>query len=100
MARLKDFPWWPRAWVTEKGSSPATAEISKHGVLKNVRRFVGGLTLLVDYNGVIYTAIIDSNLSEDFLILLRHIMLQKWGEPMEVVESSDIGFDYLTKRML
>ena len=100
MARLRDFPWWLSTWVSKTGSSPATAEMSKHGVLKNVRLLRDGITLIMDHNGVIYTSKITPHLSEDFLILLRHILLQQWEQPMEVVENSDIGFDHLTKKIL
>jgi hypothetical protein len=55
-----------------------------------------GLLLVVDDNGVICTATIASNLSADFFILLRHILLQHWGEPMEVVENIDLNFGQLT----
>jgi hypothetical protein len=48
------------------------------------------LTLVVDCNGVICTATISPHLPEDTLILLRHILLQKYGEPMAAVEDLDI----------
>jgi hypothetical protein len=93
MARLRDFAWWPSTWMCESGSCPAPSVEDKNGVLKNVRTQPGGLTLMVDQNGVIYTARIVTDLSEEFLILLRHILLQHWGEPMDVVENIEIDFD-------
>ena len=97
MAQLRYCGWWPNGWLDESGGFPATAaEIRKGGVLKNARPVPDGLTLMVDHNGVTYTAQIAANLSEEFLILLRHILLQHWGEPMEAVEDIDIGFDELS----
>lgn len=96
MTRLRDFSWWPNSWTNEAGASLTTAEIKQHGVLTNARRLFDGLSLTVDHNGVVYTAKITAHLSEDFLILLRHILLQHWGEPMKVVENFDIGFGHLT----
>ena len=95
MARLRDFPWWPSAWVSETGSSPTTEEISKYGILKNVRRMGNELTLILECNGVIFTATIGAQLSVDLLILLRHILLQQWGESMESVENIDFDISNL-----
>ena len=50
---------------------------------------------MVEHNGVICTAQIGSQLSEDFLILLRHILLQHWGEGVSVVEDIEVNFDDL-----
>ena len=95
MTRLKDFPWWPTVWVNERGASLAPAELSTDGTLKNARPTGNsGLSLIVDYRGIIFTAIISRppTLSQDSLILLRHILLQHWGEAMCVVENIDIHF--------
>jgi len=96
MACLKDFPWWPSVWTNEADASHTTAEISEQAVFTNARRLSDGLTMAVEQNGVAYTAKITAHLSEDFLILLRHILLQHRGEPMKVVENFDIGFSQLT----
>lgn len=92
MTCLGAFPWWPTAWVPEKSASVAPTDISKDAVLTNARRVPGGLTLVADQNGVIYTATVGSHQSEDFLILLRHILLQHWGEPISAVEDFDVSF--------
>lgn len=81
--------------MCESGSCSAPSVKDENGVLKNVRTQPGGLTLMVDQNGVIYTARIVTNLSEDFLILLRHILLQHRGEPMDVVENIEIDFNII-----
>ena len=92
MAPLKDLPWWPTVWVSQTGDSHTSAEISRDGVLKNVRLLDNGLSLVVDYKGVVCTGVITrpSDLSQDSLILLRHILLQCWGQPMDVLENIDI----------
>ena len=90
MPQLKMLQWWPTAWLPDAGSAPTAEEVRKNGVLKNVRRSVDTLTLVVDCNGVICTATISPNLPEDTLILLRHILLQHYGQPMAVVEDLDI----------
>ena len=95
MACLRDFPWWPSDWTNAAGASLPTAEIREHGVLQNASRRSDNLTLTVELNGVTYTAKITAQLSEDFLILLRHILLQHWGETMEAVENVYVGFNPL-----
>jgi hypothetical protein len=95
MTRLKELPWWPTIWIAQTGNAPTATEISKNGALNNVQRLPNGLTLLVDHNGIICTAIVNPALSEDALILLRHILLQYRGQPMEVVEAIDIDFQNL-----
>jgi hypothetical protein len=92
MARLESFPWWPTTWGVQSGHAPTPAEISRDGVLKNVRLLDDKLSLVVDYTGVICTATVMPNLSQDAVILLRHILLQHVGQPMEVVEKIDIDF--------
>ena len=92
MARLRDFPWWPTAWEAQSGQAPTTAEISRDGVLKNVRLLDKSLSFVVDYQGVICTATVRPDLDEDALIMLRHILLQDLGQPMNVVEEIDIDF--------
>jgi hypothetical protein len=96
MTRLRDFSWWPNAWTSEKGGSHSPIEIRKKGLLKNVRRIGNELTLILECDGVIFTATIGSHLSEDFLILLRHILLQHWGEPISAVEEFEVDFGHLT----
>lgn len=87
MTRLRDFSWWPNTWFTENGDSHAAIDIRKNGVLTNVRRMGNELMLIMEFNGATLTANIDSHLSADFLILLRHILLQHWGETLSVVEN-------------
>jgi hypothetical protein len=95
MACLRDFSWWPTDWTNvAKGASLPAVEIRERAVLKNAR-LSEGVILTVELNGVIYTAKITVRLSEDFLILLRHILLQHWGELIATVENAEIGFDYL-----
>jgi hypothetical protein len=95
MACLRDFSWWPIDWTNDaQHASLPAEEIRERGVLKNAR-LCEGLVLAVELNGVIYTAKITTRLSTDFLILLRHILLQHWGEPITNVEDVEIGFDYL-----
>jgi hypothetical protein len=90
MSQLKTHPWWPTAWLPYGGRC-ATGEVRTNGVLKNVRRSTDNLTLVVDCNGVICTATVsDPYLAEDTLILLRHVLLQRYGEPMAVIEDFDI----------
>jgi len=62
-------------------------------VLKNVRLLDDSLGLVVDYKGAICTATVMPNLSKDAVILLRHILLQHFSQPMEVVEKIDIDFN-------
>lgn len=85
MPQLKDFAWWPTTWSATTGNDPTAAEINKYGVLKNVRRVSRALILVIDCNGVICTATIAPSVSEDILILLRHILLQHWDEPIRLV---------------
>src|SRR5262245_18660872 len=92
MPRLCDSPWWPNTWINEMGGSRSHSEIRKSGVLKNVRRSKDQLTLIVECNGAICTAQIDSQLSADFAVLLRHVLLQHWGQPISVVENIEIEF--------
>jgi len=93
MARLKSFPWWPTTWGVQDGHAPIPAEICRDGVLKNVRLLDDSLGLVVDYKGAICTATVMPNLSKDAVILLRHILLQYFGQPIEVVEKIDIDFN-------
>ena len=80
-------------WRAERGNAPIPEEISKHGLLKSVRRLPDGLAFAVDYKGVVCTTTITPRISEDNLILLRHVLIQYWGQPMEVVEAIDIDFE-------
>src|SRR5512135_1030674 len=90
MPQLKTLPWWPTAWIAETGDTITPEEIRKNGVLINVRRFSNALTLVVDVKGATCKETVGPALSEDRLILLRHILLQHYGEPMEAVEDLDI----------
>ena len=90
MRHLRDFTWWPNVWRDEASRSLSSSEIRKDGVLKYVRRFTNRLSLVVDYHGVFYRAEIFANPSDEFLIRLRHILLQHQGEPMEMVENIEI----------
>jgi len=93
MTRLRDFSWWPNAWSSENVSSHTPIDtIRGKGVLKNVRRMGNELTLILECNGATCTAKIGSHLSEDFVILLRHILLQHWGEPISAVEEFEVDF--------
>jgi len=95
MSRLGDFLWWPNAWVDDAARSFPSNEIRKNAVLTNVRRTGNDLILFVEHDGVVCTGRVSSHLSEDFLILLRHILLQHWGEGMTVVEDVEVNFDGL-----
>ena len=66
-----------------------------NAVLKNVRRSTNHLTLMVEQDGTICTAQIGSQLSEDFLILLRHILLQHCGKHIEDVGDFEANFSGL-----
>jgi|GEM_PF-7049061 len=91
MARLLDYPWWPRDWRRGERGPAKPPEVRK-AVLKNVRRGAHDLTLIAEYNGVIFTATIGSQLSDEFLILLRHILLQHWGDTISDVETLEADF--------
>ena len=92
MTRLRDYPWWPNAWTSENGGSHSPIEIRKKGMLQNVRRMGNELTLILECNGVIHSAKIGSHLSGDVLILLLHILIQHWGEPISAVEDLEVNF--------
>lgn len=97
MPRLKDYPWWPNVWATPNGSGIADDAIVRAGIFQNARRVLGGLNLEVEYRNVICTARINSSdMSLDHLILLRHILLQHYREPMRIV--ADLDFDVTTMR--
>ncbi len=91
MARLRDFSWWPKNWVDDNGS-PC---IPTDAVLKNVRRVDNNIIIIVEHRGAICSAKVTPQLSDDFLILLRHILLQHWGEPMSAVENFELSFGNL-----
>jgi hypothetical protein len=91
MTRLKELPWWPTIWAAQTGSRCSAEEINKSGVLMNVRRSQNSLTLLVDHKGVLCSATVTPRVSEDTVILLRHILLQQYGHPLEVV--GDLAID-------
>ena len=93
MTVLRDFSWWPNVWTSENGSSLIPIDIRKNGVLQNVSRKGTELTLILECNGVICTAKIGSAFSEEFVILLRHILLQHWGEPISSLENIEVNFD-------
>ncbi len=94
MPRFKEYPWWPTTWEAQAGQKPTPEKISRGGLLRNVR-LLGrhDLSFVVDHKGATYTATVTPNLPEDTLILVRHILLQQWGEPMNVVEEIELGFD-------
>ena len=89
MTKLRDFSWWPSAWIDKSGGSISPTEIT-NAPLKNVRRAGRELILMVEHNGSVCTATFGSSLSEDLIILLRHILLQHWGEPVSAVEHIEI----------
>lgn len=60
-------------------------------MLKNVRRLQDGLSLVIDYKGVDCMAAVMLGFSEDTLILLRQILLQRFGEPIALIEDLDIN---------
>jgi hypothetical protein len=64
--------------------------VRTNGELKNVGRSGGYPHAGGGLQGVICTATISPHLPEDTLILLRHILLQKYGEPMAALEDLDI----------
>ena len=90
MTRLRDFPWWPTTWTSENGGLPNPTEIRKTAVLKKVRRSGDKLVLILEHNGGICSAQIGSQLSVDFLILLRRILLQHCGKAISAVENCEI----------
>ena len=92
MTLLNNFQWWPKYWLAQTGSNLIPAEISRDGILKNVQTLDGSLRLVVDYKGISCTATILPGLPKDASILLRHILLQYYGERMEIVEQIDIDF--------
>ena len=66
-----------------------TEEVRSNGVLKNVRRSADSLTLVVDCKDIICMATITPHFPEDTLILLRHIFLGYYGQPMAIIEDLD-----------
>ena len=94
MNRLGEFSWWPVTWLDDKSRSVSPTDIRENAVLKKVRRRGVELTLIVDHKGATCTAKIVAHLSEDFLILLRHVLLQQWGEPISAVENFEIKFAF------
>lgn len=92
MNRIGEFAWWPKTWLDDQSGSVNPTDIRESGVLKNVRRTGDELTLIVDHKGATCTAKIVAQLSDDFLILLRHVLLQHWGEPISTVENFEIKF--------
>jgi hypothetical protein len=92
MTWLGNFSWWPNVWVNDANRSFTSSEINKTAVLKNVRRTGNDLILFAEHGGVVYTGKINTQLSEDFLILLRHILLQHWGEPLSAVKDVEVNF--------
>jgi len=90
MPYLKQFHWWPTVWLDRTGNAVSAVDVSKNATLKNVRLIDTSLSIEVDYKGLVYSATIIPGLSKDALILLRHILLQYYSEPMEIVEIIDI----------
>ena len=96
MPELRDFSWWPSAWLDESGALIGRDEIT-NAILKNVRRADRELILIAQNNGHMYTAIIGDPLPMDIIVLLRHILLQFWGEPVSAVEHIEIDLAALQK---
>jgi hypothetical protein len=92
MNRIGEYSWWPNAWIDDRSHSISSNDIRENAVLKNVRRKGDELTLIVDHRGTTCTAKIGAQLSDDFLILLRHVLLQHWGQPISAVENFEIKF--------
>ena len=85
--KLRDFSWWPTVWYDKVNRSVSPTLIQNEAVLTNVRLSNTRLTLISQMNGATFTAKTDEFvLSADFLILLRHILLQHYGEPISAVE--------------
>ena len=93
MPQLRMLQWWPTAWQSDSGTAPTAGEIRQTGVLRNVGRSHNTLTFVVDCNGVICTATIDPQLPEHTVILLRHILLQHYGESVAAVEDLNVELD-------
>jgi hypothetical protein len=90
MPQLKRHSWWPTAWLSDDHRTPTAEEVRANGVLKNVRRSSDSLTLVVDCKDITCMATITPHFPEDTLILLRHIFLGYYGQPMAVIEDLDI----------
>jgi hypothetical protein len=95
MTRLGDFSWWPTVWVDNRNLSFPLSQLRTKAVLTNVRRTGTDLVLFVEHDGLVCTGKISAPLSEDFLILLRHVLLQHWSEPLSAVEDVQVNFDSL-----
>lgn len=92
MRRLRDYPWWPTVWFSPTGWY-LTHEVIRGGIFRNSRRVAGGLSLEVEHEGIVCTATIESsNISQENVILLRHILLQHCGEEMRLVADLNIDF--------
>jgi hypothetical protein len=86
--KLRDFSWWPKVWYDKVNRSVSPTVIRNEAVLTNVRLSDTRLTLISQMSGATFTAKTDHFvLSVDFLILLRHILLQHYGEPISDVEN-------------
>lgn len=91
MPRLKDYRWWPTVWVSSAGWCLTNEEIIRVGRFHNAKHVTDGLRLEAEHQGVICTATINHlEMSEDSLILLRHILLQYYREEMQIVANLDI----------
>src|SRR5262245_2033704 len=88
---LCEFPWWPKTWTDEWGRSPDPIELRETAVLKYARKSDDDLIVILEHEGAICTAKI-AQLSEDFVILLRHILLRHCGEPISAVENIEVTF--------
>src|SRR5262245_459856 len=90
--KLRDFPWWPNVWYDKANRSVSPTAIQNEAVLTNVKLSDTRLTFISQMNGTTFTAKTDDFvLSIDFLILLRHILLQHYGEPISAVENIAIA---------
>ncbi len=96
LPHLRDFPWWPTGWERQEGGPVSAQQILEAGVLRNVRRLTNGLLLEVEHEGTICLATVESpDLTEDDLILLRHILLQYYGGEMRII--ANLSFDLPVK---
>ena len=95
MPKLCNSSWWPNAWIDEQGNSADLTELRKSAVLKNVRRSSNELVLILEQNGHVCTAKTGGHLSDEFVVLIRHLLLQHWGELVSSVEEIEVDLSAL-----
>jgi len=89
LAKLRDFRWWPNVW--RESTTGSVTLVENEAVLTNVKLADNHLTLISQRNGATFTAKVDTSLlPQDCLVLLRHILLQHWGEPLSAVEALEV----------